>query len=127
MARAKKEGFKIVVSFIEEAKSAYHIPAQRRIQMQNMKNFILNNENVSAVIFFEESRVTRLIEDFILYVLGPIKEVRPNFKVYSSKIEGEWDENNPYVQARLSFAHEESVEKSRRASDYHTSSVVNSP
>lgn len=41
VARAKKEGFKIVVSFIEEAKSAYHIPAQKRIQMQNMKNFIL--------------------------------------------------------------------------------------
>jgi site-specific DNA recombinase len=126
VARAKREGFQVVASFIEEAKSAYHIPAQKRVQMQNMKQFILNNKNVKAVIFYEESRITRLIEDFVLYVLGPIKEARPDFKVYSTKIEGEWNENNPYVQARLSFAHEESVEKSRRASDYH-SSVVNSP
>lgn len=127
IARAKIEGYQIVILFIDEATSAYHTPAQNRSEMLNMKNFILSNENVCAAIFYEESRITRLIEDFALYILGPIKQARPNFVVFSTKIEGEWDENNPYVQARLSFAHEEAVVKSDNGYSFHKSVVIDSP
>jgi site-specific DNA recombinase len=127
VARAKLEGIKVIVMFIDKAKSAYHIPAQKREKMLEMKQYILSNPNVEATIFYDESRITRLIEDFVLYILGPIKTVRPNLKVYSTKIDGEWDENNVHVQARLAYAHEESVEKSRRAYDYHKTEIIDSP
>lgn len=127
IARAKIEGYQIVILFVDEATSAYHKPAQNRTEMLNMKNFILSNKNVCAAIFYEESRVTRLIEDFALYILGPIKQARPNFVVFSTKIEGEWDENNPYVQARLSFAHEEAVIKSEKGYDFQKGVVIDSP
>lgn len=127
IARAKMEGYQIVVLFIDEATSAYHTPAPKRSVMIAMKNFILSNQNVCGAIFYEESRITRLIEDFALYILGPIKQNRPNFIVFSTKIEGEWDENNPYVQARLSYAHEEAVSKSERGHDFHKSIVIDSP
>lgn len=41
-----------------------------------MKKFILSNENVKVVIFYEESQITRLIEDFVLYILGQIVTAR---------------------------------------------------
>jgi DNA invertase Pin-like site-specific DNA recombinase len=101
LSRAKIEGYQVVVLFIDEATSAFHTPAQKRKIMLDMKQYVLSNSNVTAVIFYEESRVTRLIEDFVLNILGPIKAARPNFIVYSTQIDGEWDVNNPYVQAKL--------------------------
>lgn len=127
ISRAKLEGYQVVVLFIDEATSAYHTPAQKRKVMLNMKQYVLSNSNVTAAIFYEESRVTRLIEDFVLNILGPIKETRPNFIVYSTQIDGEWDENNPYVQAKLAYAHEEVVNKSQRGYDYHKSVIKDSP
>ncbi|GAA0496841.1 recombinase family protein [Salinibacillus aidingensis] len=124
VARAKQEGFQVIILFVDQAKSAYHIPAQKRPEMLNMKEYILSYSNVLATIFYEESRVTRLIEDFVLNILGPIKDVKPNFKVYSTKTEGVWDENNPFVQAKLALANEEVEEKSFRAFDYHAT-VIN--
>ncbi|MFS0865341.1 recombinase family protein [Fredinandcohnia sp. 179-A 10B2 NHS] len=126
ISRAKLEGYQVVVLFIDEATSAYHTPAQKRKIMLNMKHYVLSNSNVTAVIFYEESRVTRLIEDFVLNILGPIKSARPNFIVYSTQIDGEWDENNPYVQAKLAYAHEEVVNKSQRGYDYHKSVIKDS-
>ncbi|WP_185806781.1 recombinase family protein [Bacillus salinus] len=126
LSRAKLEGYQVVVLFIDEATSAYHTPAQKRKVMLDMKHYALSNSNVTAVIFYEESRVTRLIEDFVLNILGPIKSARPNFIVYSTQIDGEWDENNPYVQAKLAYAHEEVVNKSQRGYDYHKSIIKNS-
>lgn len=127
IARAKIEGYQIIILFVDEATSAYHKPAQKRLEMMNMKNFILSNENVCAAIFYEESRITRLIEDFVLNILGPIKEVRPNFTVFSTKLEGEWDENNPFVQVRLSLAHDEAVVKSDNGFSYHKTVILESP
>src|SRR5690606_8184153 len=78
VARAKREGFQVVASFIEEAKSAYHIPAQKRVQMQNMKQFILNNKNVKAVIFYEESvEKSRRASDYHTSVVNSSKPERP--------------------------------------------------
>lgn len=127
IARAKMEGYQNIILFVDEATSAYHKPAQKRLEMMNMKNFILSNENVNAAIFYEESRVTRLIEDFVLNILGPIKEVRPEFTLFSTKLEGKWDENNPFVQARLSFAHEEAEVKSENGYSFHKTVVIDSP
>lgn len=127
IARAKKEGYQVVILFIDEAKSAYHISAEKRPAMNEMKSFILSNTNVTATIFYDESRITRLIEDFVLNILGPIKEVRPNFVVYSTHTEGEWDENNPYIQAKLSAAHEESVRKAEKGYDYQKGITIDSP
>lgn len=127
IARAKLEGYQVVVLFIDEATSAYHTPAQKRKAMLDMKSYILSNPNAAATIFYEESRATRLIEDYVLNILGPIKEFRANFKVYSTHTEGEWDENNPYIQAKLSAAHEEAVRKAERGFDFHKSVVRESP
>lgn len=127
VARAKLEGYQVVVLFIDEATSAYHTPAQKRKAMLGMKNYIISNSHVTAAIFYDESRITRLIEDFVLNILGPIKEIRPNFTIYSTHTEGEWDENNPYIQAKLSAAHEEAVRKAERGYDFHKSVVKESP
>lgn len=127
ISRAKLEGYKVIVLFIDAATSAYHTPAQKRKVMLNMKQYVLSNSNVTGAIFYEESRATRLIDDFVLKILGPIKEARPNFIVYSTQIEGEWDENNPYVQAKLAYAHEEVENKSQRSYDYHKSIINDSP
>jgi site-specific DNA recombinase len=127
VARAKVEGYQVVILFIDEATSAYHIPAQKRKAMVEMKNYILSNSNARAAIFSEETRITRLIEDFVLYILGPIRQIHPHFTVYSTHMEGVWDENNPYVQAKLSTAHDEAVKKSERGYDYHKNIVRESP
>ncbi|WP_048716515.1 hypothetical protein [Bacillus sp. 522_BSPC] len=98
LARTKIEGYNAIVIFIDKATSAFHVPAQKREKMLEMKSFILSNKNATGTIFFDESRQTRLIEDYVLNILRPIKDFKPNFKVYSTKIDGEWDENNLQVQ-----------------------------
>ncbi|MFE8703995.1 recombinase family protein [Cytobacillus sp. FJAT-54145] len=127
LARTKIEGYNAIVIFIDKATSAFHVPAQKREKMLEMKSFILSNKNAIGTIFFDESRQTRLIEDYVLNILRPIKDFKPNFKVYSTKIDGEWDENNLQVQVRLSFAHDESVEKSTKAYDFHNILTKNKP
>lgn len=127
IARAKQEGFQVVVLFIDEATSAYHTPAQKRKAMLEMKDYIISNQHVTAAIFFEESRITRSIEDFVLHILGPIKEIRPSFKIFSTHTDGEWDENNAFVQVKLSIAHEESVRNSEHGHGFHKSIVIESP
>lgn len=127
IARAKLEGYQVVVLFIDEATSAFHTPAQKREAMLNMKNYIVSNSHVTAAIFYDESRITRLIDDFALNILGPIKEIRPNFTIYSTHTEGVWDENNPFVQAKLSAYHQEAIQKAERGYDFHKSVVIESP
>ncbi len=127
LARTKMEGFEVIVLFTDEATSGFRVPAQKREKMIQMKNFILSNKNAIGTIFYDESRQTRLIDDYVSNILRPIKDFKPNFKVYSTKIDGEWDENNLQVQAKLSFAHEESVEKSTKAYDFHNILINNKP
>lgn len=124
LARSKMEGYEVVIFFIDEARSAFHIPAQKREKMLEMKNFSLSNKNANGTIFYDESRTTRLIEDYVLNILGPIKDFKPNFKVLSTKVDGEWNENNPQVQARFAFAHDEAMEKSTKAYDFHNTLIA---
>lgn len=86
--------------------------------MNEMKEFILRNSNANSVIFYDESRVTRLIADFYLEFIVPVKEKKPDLKLLSTKLDEDWNENNPLVQMRLTLDYEESVKKSYRALNY---------
>ncbi|WP_195892880.1 recombinase family protein [Bacillus massiliigorillae] len=127
LLKAKSLGFLVVIIFVEAATSAYHTTAQHRVKMNEMKEFILRNPNANSVIFFDESRVTRLIEDFYTGFIVPVKEKIPTLTLYSTKLEGEWDENDPIVQMRLTLAYEESARKSSTAYSYHNGVINKSP
>jgi site-specific DNA recombinase len=124
--RAKLEGFQAVVLFVDQATSAFHKSAQKREKMKEMKNFVLSSSSVNAIIFYDESRVSRQIEDFALNIIGPIKFEKPGFKFYSTKTDGEWDENSPITQIKATIDHEESQKKSIRSYDYQKSHTYNS-
>lgn len=72
--KAQSQGYQAVVIFVEAANSAFHNSAIKRPKMKEMKEYILSNKNTDAVIFYEESRVSRRIEDFPLEYLVPIRE-----------------------------------------------------
>jgi len=110
--KAKTLGYQVIVLFVEAATSAFHKKANKRSKMNEMKEFILNNSNANSVIFYDESRVTRMISDFHLDFVIPVRERKPEFKLYATKVDGEWDENNPLVQMRLALAYDESLKKS---------------
>ncbi|MGG0251807.1 recombinase family protein [Peribacillus frigoritolerans] len=124
--KAKSLGFSVVVIFVEAATSAFHNNANKREKMNEMKEFILGNPNANTVIFYDESRVTRLIADFYLDFILPIRQKKPELKLFSTKMEVEWDENNPLVQMRLSLDYDESQKKSYTAAKYHVN-VINKP
>ncbi|MCM3393715.1 recombinase family protein [Cytobacillus oceanisediminis] len=86
--------------------------------MKEMKKFILSTSIIKGIIFYDESRVSRLIEDFVLHIVGPIREEKPDILFFSTKTDGIWDEKNPLVQIRLSYDYEESQKKSNKARDY---------
>src|SRR5690606_30325543 len=78
-------------------------------------------KEVDAIIFYDESRVTRQIYDFTEDIYYPIKKQYPHVKFFSTQSVGEWDPRDPIVQAKLVFAQEESFIKSKRAKDAQSS------
>lgn len=126
LIKAKSLGFSVVVIFVEAATSAYHIAAQNRVKMTEMKEFILSNQNAKTVIFFDESRVTRLINDFYQAFIQPVREKKSDLKLYSTKLDKEWDENDPIVQMRMTLAYDDSAKKSNSALSYLTGVINNS-
>lgn len=123
VAKAKNENFQVVVMFVEQATSAYHKRAGKRKKMTEMKNYILSNAYVNTVIFYDESRVTRQIDDFTLEFINPIRSEKPNFKIFSTKFDGEWSENNPLIQIKFAYDFQESQKKAQRAYDYHKTTI----
>lgn len=117
--KAKALGFVAVVIFVEAATSAFHTSAKHRLKMNEMKEFILTNPNANTVIFLDESRVTRLINDFYMDFILPVRTKIPTLKLYATKVEKEWDENDPVVQFRMTEAYEDSARKSSAAYNYH--------
>lgn len=109
--KAQSLGFQGVVIFVEAAKSAYHNSVNKRKKMSALKEFILSNSNANAVIFYDESRVTRAITDFYTGIIVPLRERKPQLKLYSTQSNGEWNENDPLVQAKLTFDHDASFNK----------------
>lgn len=124
--KAKSRGFQAVVIFVEAATTAFNKPIKERIKMSEMKEFILSNFNANTVIFYDESRLTRLIADFYFDFIVPVREKNPNLKLFSTKMEEEWNENNPLVQMRLILDYEESQKKSYRARNYQETIISES-
>lgn len=114
LERAKKEGIQIIKWRYDEAESAYRKSAVKR---KNMRELLHDAKEVDAVIFYDESRISRKIYDFYHEIYRPIKEQYPQVKFYSTQSPGEWDPNDPTVQMKLVIAAEESAIKSTRAMD----------
>lgn len=125
-SKAKTLGFSVLVIFVEAATSAFHNNANKREKMNEMKEFILGNPNANTVIFYDESRITRLIADFYLDFIMPIRQKKPELKLFSTKMDDEWDENNPLVQMRFSLDNDESQKKAYTATKYHFN-IINKP
>jgi len=115
---AEKRGVKIVKWFIDEGVSAYHRRASQREGMQGMLDYVLNN-HCDAVLFYDESRVTRQVTDFVREIWEEIVARKPHVKFYSASQndDQEWDPADVQTQMRLVVASEDSAVKSRRATD----------
>ncbi|WP_096156211.1 recombinase family protein [Bacillus sp. FJAT-45066] len=121
--KAKQEGYEIIKWRFDEAVSGYRKRASKRKKMQLLLN---DAREVEAIFFYDESRITRRIYDFQREIYLPIKEQYPHVKFFSSEsASGEWDPNDPLVQAKLVFAAEESSIKSKRAKDAQLSILAN--
>jgi site-specific DNA recombinase len=121
--KAKQEGYEIINWRFDEAVSGFRKRASKRKKMQLLLN---DAKEVEAIFFYDESRITRRIYDFQREIYLPIKEQYPHVKFFSSEsASGEWDPNDPLVQAKLVFAAEESSIKSKRAKDAQLSILAN--
>lgn len=112
---ADRENLEIVEWRADKATSAYHNNASKRQGIQRILEDIENG--AEAICFYEESRITRSITDFYNDVYSPVKQQYPFVKFFSTQYDGEWNPNDPIVQAKLVFAAEESEIKSVRAKD----------
>lgn len=120
--RAKQEGIEIIHWREDQAESAYRKRASKRKMMVELLH---DAKKVDAIIFYDESRLTRKIYDFHEEIYRPIKDRYPNIKFFSAQSPGEWDPNNPLVQSKLLYAAEESFIKSTRARDAQISMISN--
>ncbi|WRP06584.1 recombinase family protein [Rossellomorea aquimaris] len=121
--KAKQEGYEIIIWRFDEAVSGFRKRASKR---KNMQLLLEDAKEVDAIFFYDESRLTRKIYDFQREIYLPLKEQFPKIKFYSSESSsGEWDPNDPLVQAKLVFAAEESNIKSKRAKDAQLSIIAN--
>lgn len=112
---ADREYLDIVEWRADKATSAYHNNVSKRYGIQMIIEDIENG--AEAVCFYEESRITRSITDFYNDFYTPVKQQYPFVKFFSTQYDGEWNPNDPIVQAKLVFAAEESEIKSVRAKD----------
>lgn len=115
---AEVRGYRITNWFEDEAISAFRRTADQRPGMQALLRHVLEND-VQAVFFYDESRIDRKIVEFALEIWQEIKRRKPEVKFFSAADSGleEWDPNNPLTQYRLLQAAEDSLIKSRRATD----------
>jgi site-specific DNA recombinase len=121
--KAKQEGYEIVIWRFDEAVSGFRKRASKR---KNLRLLLNDANDVEAIFFYDESRITRGIHDFQRDIFLPIRERYPHVKFFSSEsASGEWDPNDPLVQAKLVFANEESSIKSKRAKDAQLSILSN--
>ena len=75
-------GYQIVARFSDEGVSAYRRRASQRPGMQEMVDYVLKNE-CEAVFFYDESRITRQVTDFVLEVWEEIGLRKPDVKFFS--------------------------------------------
>lgn len=73
LERAKKEGIQIIRWRYDEAESAYR---KRAVKRKNMRELLNDAKEVDAIIFYDESRISRKIYDFYHEIYSPIGQVR---------------------------------------------------
>lgn len=116
--RAEKEGYQIVKVIDDIANSAYHkIVTKRKAMKDLLETTLSENQNIEAIFFYDESRLSRQFYDFPLYVYDVIKREKPQVKFFCTSKPGEW---NPYdLQSIVNFATaaNQSVKLSHRAKD----------
>lgn len=113
---AEMNGYEITDWFVDDAVSAYRKPAAKREAMRHLLTTVLEQDDVSGVFFYDESRISRQISDFVLEVYNPIREKKPQCEFYNA-LSGLWDPTSLVVQAQLLMAQHESAIKSSRALD----------
>ncbi|MFJ8088721.1 recombinase family protein [Lysinibacillus sp. NPDC095746] len=112
---AEREKLDITNWRADKATSAFRSNISKREGIQLIFEDIANG--AEAICFYEESRITRSITDFYNEVYTPIKLQYPHVKFFSTHGDGEWNPDDPIVQAKLVFAAEESEIKSVRTID----------
>lgn len=112
---AEREKLDITNWRADKATSAFHSNISKREGIQLIFEDIANG--AEAICFYEESRITRSITDFYNEIYTPIKKQYPRVRFFSTQGDGEWNPDDPIVQAKLVFAAEESEIKSVRATD----------
>lgn len=115
--KAINEGYHIVKIFTDDANSAYHKVVTKRQAMNDLLETVLTENEIEAVLFYEESRLSRKIYDFPLFVHDVIKRERPQIKFFSTSRSGEWDAYDIVSVINFATAANESVKKSSRAKD----------
>jgi|GEM_PF-3640951 len=105
-----------IVATFAEGKSAYSYAAGDRSAIQDMLTAVANRE-IDAVIFFDESRLTRSIADFFYDFVLPAHSCNSRLKYYKSETREEWDPRAPSVIQELINAASESQKKSDMAHD----------
>lgn len=117
---AELNGYEIIDWFVDDAVSAYRKPALKRRAMRALLSTVLEQDEVGGVFFYDESRVSRQMSDFVLEIFNPIKERKPECQFYNATSGGLWDPKSPVVQAQLLMAQNDSAIKSTRALDAQT-------
>lgn len=111
----ERENLHITNWRVDKATSAFRNNISKREGIQLILEDIANG--AEAICFYEESRITRSITDFYNEIYITIKQQYPHVKFFSTQGDGEWNPDDPIVQAKLVFAAEESEVKSDRATD----------
>lgn len=114
---AELNGYEIIDWFVDDAVSAYRKPALKRGAMRALLSMVLDQDEVYGVFFYDESRISRQMSDFVLEIYNPIKERKPQCEFYNATSGGLWDPKSPVVQAQLLMAQNDSAIKSTRALD----------
>jgi site-specific DNA recombinase len=116
-SKAAAEGYQIVEFIEDDAVSAYSKQAIKRPGVKRLFE-CLQHEDVDAIFFYDETRIDRQFNDFVNNVIRPIRQSYPHLKFFCTNSEGEWNENDPMVQAKLIFSLQESKIKSDRIKSY---------
>ncbi|MEK5379211.1 recombinase family protein [Niallia sp. FSL W8-0635] len=115
---AEKKGYYLPNEFIfyDDAQSAYRKSASSRKGLNMMKEIVLS-QDVSAIIFYDFSRIDRKIYSFVSEFYSDVITKKPHLKFYTTTKEDEWTPADLDVKLQLIIANGESNDKSRRTVD----------
>ena len=124
ISMSNAEGYQIINIFEDDGVSAYHKSVNQRQAMIKAKELILSDgEDIQALFFYDESRMTRQFFDFTLSFVNPIKAAKPHFKFFSTQTNSEWSPMDINAVLNQATAARESVIKSARSIDGQDNSI----